>query len=145
MSFTPNSAGTQEGGRGSGGGGGSRSAGKRRGKKRNNRQNADTSPPLPDLQAQTLFAPGTTGGAADEEIANQITLEEAKRIQEAAHKARLEAERADAEAAAKAHNEAAAANAAAAEADVLAQLEEENKLRNNPEEVGDGNFEILIT
>ena len=124
-SFTPNSAGTQEGGRGSGGGGGSRSAGKRRGKKRNNRQNADTSPPLPDLQAQTLFAPGTTGGAADEEIANQITLEEAKRIQEAAHKARLEAERADAEAAAKAHNEAAAANAAAAEADVLAQLEEE--------------------
>ena len=80
MSFTPNSAGTQEGGRGSGGGGGSRSAGKRRGKKRNNRQNADTSPPLPDLQAQTLFAPGTTGGAADEEIANQITLEEAKRI-----------------------------------------------------------------
>ena len=86
MSFTPNSAGTQEGGgRGNGGGGRSRSAGKRRGKKKNaNPQHTDTSPPLPDLQAQTLFAPGTTGGAADEETRDQTKLEEAKRIQEAA-------------------------------------------------------------
>ncbi len=105
-SFTPNSAGTQEGGRGSGGGGGSRSAGKRRGKKRNNRQNADTSPPLPDLQAQTLFAPGTTGGAADEETVNPTNLLQINQAREAAHKARLEAEQSDAAAAAKAQSEA---------------------------------------
>ena len=43
-------------------------------KKNANPQHTDTSPPLPDLQAQTLFAPGTTGGAADEETVDQAKL-----------------------------------------------------------------------
>ena len=75
MSSTPDPAGNQQGSRGSGGGGRTRSANKRRNKKKN----ADTSPPLPDLQAQTLFTPGTTGGAADEETVNTTKLIEIKR------------------------------------------------------------------
>ena len=77
MSSTPDPAGNQQGSRGSGGGGRTRSANKRRNKKKNT--DADTSPPLPDLQAQTLFTPGTTGGAADEETVNTTKLIEIKR------------------------------------------------------------------
>ena len=121
MSSTPDSAGNQQGSRGSGGGGRPRSANRRR----NKNKNADTSPPLPDLQAQTLFPPGTTGGAADEETVNTTKLIEIKQAREAAHKARLEEEQSDAAAAAKAQSEAEAASAAAAEEDVRAQHEEE--------------------
>ena len=120
MSSTPDPAGNQQGSRGSGGGGRTRSANRRRNKKKN----ADTSPPLPDLQAQTLFTPGTTGGAADEETVNTTKLIEIKQAHEAAHKARLEEEQSDAAAAAKAQSEAEAANAAAAETDVRALIEE---------------------
>ena len=122
MSSTPDPAGNQQGSRGSGGGGRSKSANKRRNKKKNT--DADTSPQLPNLQAQTLFTPGTTGGAADEETVNTTKLIEMKQAREAAHKARLEEEQSDAAAAAKAQSEAEAATAAAAEEDVLAQLEE---------------------
>ena len=97
MSSTPDPAGNQQGSRGSGGGGRTRSANRRRNKKKN----ADTSPPLPDLQAQTLFTPGTTGDAADEETVNTTKLIEIKQEREAAHKARLEEEQSDAAAAAK--------------------------------------------
>ena len=78
MSSTPDPAGNQQGSRGSGGGGRTRSANKRRNKKNKN-ADADTSPPLPDLQAQTLFTPGTTGDAADEETVNTTKLIEIKR------------------------------------------------------------------